>query len=195
MPVGKIAGSATDRCGTRAERLDWYDSIFELIDLRSFSNLWYWIALAVTWSMTSHWVLGVPFDMITRARRQGGTAQSDMETLVHINVARLTSIADVSGVWLAGFVGFGLTVLGVLGFYYAVEFAQALFLIVAPISAVGALSLRAARQVMNGQGSGDALFRLLRRHRVLVQVIGMVSILVTSMWGMYQNMQFGALGN
>ena len=25
--------------------------------------------------------------------------------------------------------------------------------------------------------------------------IGMVSILVTSMWGMYQNMQFGALGN
>ena len=175
--------------------MDWYDSIFELIDLRSFSNLWYWIALAVTWSMTSPWVLGVPFDMITRARRQGGTAQSDMETMVHINVSRLTSIADVSGVWLAGFVGFGLTVLGVLGFYYAVEFAQALFLIVAPISAVGALSLHAARQVMNGQGSGDALFRLLRRHRVLVQVIGMVSILVTSMWGMYQNMQFGALGN
>ena len=175
--------------------MDWYDSIFELIDLRSFSNLWYWIALAVTWSMTSHWVLGVPFDMITRARRQGGTAQSDLETMVHINVARLIYIADVSGVWLAGFVGFGLTVLAVLGFFYAVEFAQALFLILAPISIVGALSLRAARHVLDGHGSGDALFRLLRRHRVLVQVIGMFSIFVTSMWGMYQNMQFGALGN
>ncbi len=187
--------SAADGGGTRTERLDWYDSIFELIDMRSFSNLWYWIALAVTWSMTSHWVLGVPFDMITRARRQGGDAQSDMETLVHIYVARLTYIVDVSGVWLAAFVGFGLTVLAVLGFYYNVEFAQALFLIMAPISVVGALSLRAARRVQDGQGSGDALFRLLRRHRVTVQVIGMVSIFVTSMWGMYQNMQFGALGN
>jgi hypothetical protein len=175
--------------------LDWYDSIFELIDLRSFSNLWYWIALAVTWSMTSHWVLGVPFDMITRARRHGGAAQSDMETIVHINVARLIYIAEVSGVWLAGFVGFGLTVLAVLGFYYGVEFAQALVLILAPISIVGALSLRTARRVRAGQGSGEALFRLLRRHRVMVQVIGMFSIFVTSMWGMYQNMQFGALGN
>ncbi len=44
--------------------------IFDLIDMRSFSNLWYWIALAVTWSSTSHWVLGVPFDMVLRARRK-----------------------------------------------------------------------------------------------------------------------------
>ena len=64
-----------------------------------------------------------------------------------------------------------------------------------PISIVGLLSLRAARRVMAGQGSGEDLFRLLRRHRVTVQVIGMVSIFVTSMWGMYQNMQIGALGN
>ena len=175
--------------------MTWYDSIFELIDLRSFSNLWYWIALAVTWSMTSHWVLGVPFDMVTRARRQGGAAQADLETMVHINVARLTYIADVSGVWLAALVGFGLTVLAVLGFFYNVEIAQALFLIVAPISVVRLLGLRAARRVMAGQGSGEDLFRLLRRHRVTVQAIGMFSIFVTSMWGMYQNMQFGALGN
>ncbi|MEC7258626.1 MAG: component of SufBCD complex, partial [Pseudomonadota bacterium] len=51
--------------------MDWYSSIFELIDMRSFSNLWFWIALAVTWSTTSHWVLGVPFDMVNRARRNG----------------------------------------------------------------------------------------------------------------------------
>jgi hypothetical protein len=46
--------------------------VFEVIDMRSFSNLWYWIALAVLWSSTSHWVLGVPFDMIQRARRRAG---------------------------------------------------------------------------------------------------------------------------
>lgn len=175
--------------------MDWYDSIFELIDLRSFSNLWYWISLAVMWSMTSHWVLGVPFDMITRARRQGGAAEADLETIVRINVARLIFIADVSGVWLAGFVCFGLTSLAVLGFVYGVEFAQALFLIFAPISLVGLLSLRTARRVSTLDGAGEQLYRLLRRHRVTVQVIGMISIFVTSMWGMYQNMQIGALGN
>ncbi len=45
----------------------------------SFSNLWYWIALAVMWSSTSHWVLGVPYDMIQRARREGGQAEADLE--------------------------------------------------------------------------------------------------------------------
>ena len=52
--------------------MDLHLRIFEVIDMRSFSNLWYWIMLAVIWSSTSHWVLGVPHDMFIRARRQGG---------------------------------------------------------------------------------------------------------------------------
>ena len=49
--------------------MDWYDTVFEVIDMRSFSNLWYWIGLAVLWSSVSHWVLGVPYDSILRAKR------------------------------------------------------------------------------------------------------------------------------
>ncbi|MCU0909379.1 MAG: component of SufBCD complex, partial [Rhodobacteraceae bacterium] len=30
--------------------MDWYLTVFEVIDMRSFSNLWYWIGLAVLWS-------------------------------------------------------------------------------------------------------------------------------------------------
>ncbi len=55
--------------------------------MRSFSNLWYWIALAVTWSTASHWVLGVPFDMVLRARRHGGDAERDLEDMVRVNVS------------------------------------------------------------------------------------------------------------
>ena len=73
------------------------DTVFEVIDMRSFSNLWYWIALAVLWSSTSHWVLGVPYDMIQRARREGGQAQQDVEDLVRINTSRLLMIVDRSG--------------------------------------------------------------------------------------------------
>ena len=50
---------------------------------------------------------------------------------------------------------FVLTVLATLGFYYRVELAQAVFLIVAPMSLVGGLSLRAARRMQNG-GTGAA---------------------------------------
>ena len=58
--------------------MNWYQMLFDLIDMRSFSNLWYWIALGVIWSSASHWVLGVPYDMINRARRDEGAVRSDV---------------------------------------------------------------------------------------------------------------------
>ena len=61
--------------------MDLSQTIFELIDMRSFSNLWFWIALAVVWSSASHWVLGVPWDMALRAKRKGGQLAEDFETL------------------------------------------------------------------------------------------------------------------
>ncbi len=92
-----------------------YQVIFELIDMRSFSNLWYWIMLAVMWSSASHWVLGVPFDVISRARRHGGEAQDDLETLVRINTARMLDIARTAGIWLVGFLFFLISTLGDAG--------------------------------------------------------------------------------
>ena len=38
--------------------LDWYATVFELIDMRSFSNLWFWIALAVVWSTAKYIYVG-----------------------------------------------------------------------------------------------------------------------------------------
>ena len=83
------------------DSVNWYENVFELIDLRSFSNLWFWIALAVVWSTASHWILGVPFDMVQRAKRHGGVAEDDLRVLLRINSARILYIADVSGLWLA----------------------------------------------------------------------------------------------
>ncbi len=168
--------------------MNWTQSVFEVIDMRSFSNLWFWIALAVVWSTTSHWVLGVPFDLIQRAHRQGGQPQSDLEDMVRINVNRLLYIGRVSGLWLLGFVCFMLTTLGALGFWYDIEFAQAVFLIAFPMSLVGALSLSTARLIEAEQPTGAALHKRLVRHRVYTQFIGMIAIFVTAMWGMYQNL-------
>lgn len=174
--------------------VQWYQVIFELIDMRSFSNLWYWIALAVLWSSTSHWVIGVPFDMILRARRQGGQPQADLETMVRINVTRLLYIARTAGLWLVGFVCFVLTALGVLAFGFGIEFAQALLFLIAPMTLVGLLTINTAFHIEAGDGEGKALHRRLTRHRLTLQAIGMVSIFITAMFGMWQNMQLGAFG-
>ncbi len=173
--------------------LDWYQTLFEMIDMRSFSNLWFWIALAVMWSTASHWVLGVPFDMVLRARRQGGEAQADLEDIVRINVNRLLYISQVSGLWLLGLGFFVLTSLVLLGFAYGIEFAQALLLLGFPMSLVGLLSLSTARLIRIEGSTGDVLQRRLMRHRLYTQIIGMISIFVTALWGMYQNLSIGPL--
>ncbi|WP_372886639.1 component of SufBCD complex [Shimia sp.] len=174
--------------------MNWHQTVFELIDMRSFSNLWFWIALAVMWSTASHWVLGVPFDMVLRARRRGGQSEVDLEDLVRINSNRLLHISQVSGLWLLALACFLLTGLAVLGFHYGVEFAQAVFLMMFPMSLVALMSLSTAARIQEEEASGELLRKRLSRHRFWTQVIGMLSIFVTSIWGMYQNFQSSPLG-
>ncbi len=174
--------------------MQWYENISELIDMRSFSNLWYWIALAVLWSSMSRWVIGVPNDMVLRAKRYEGQAQIDLEDIVRVSTNRILYISTVSGLWMLGLVMFIITSLAILGFYYWVEIAQAVFLLVFPMALVGLLSLSTARLIQDQKLDGVALRMRLTRHRFWVQLIGMLSILVTAMFGMYQNMSIGALG-
>ena len=174
--------------------MDWYESVFELIDMRSFSNLWFWIALAVLWSSVSHWVLGVPWDMIQRARKEEtGEAVADLQDMVRINVNRILFIAAQSGLLLTGFVSFILTVAVLTGFVFGYEFAQALFLLGFPMSLVGLLTIRAARRIRRDAPQGEGLYKRLYRHRLATQVIGMISIFVTAIWGMLQNMNASVL--
>ncbi|MEM9576836.1 MAG: component of SufBCD complex [Pseudomonadota bacterium] len=174
--------------------MDLYSSIFELIDMRSFSNLWFWIALAVMWSTASHWVLGVPYDMVLRARRNGGQTEQDLEDLVRINTNRLLFIARVSGLWILGLACFLLSGLLILGFLYGLEIAQALFLLGFPMSIVGLISISTAHLIQQEGASGEHLRKRLTRHRLYVQMTGVVSIFVTALWGMYQNLSIGPLG-
>ena len=171
-----------------------YQVIFELIDMRSFSNLWYWIMLAVMWSSASHWVLGVPFDLISRARRHGGEAQTDLEALVRINTARMLHIARTAGIWLVGFLFFLVSTLTILATRYDVEFAQAVLFLLVPMSFLALMSLRSAALIEAGENAGEALHRRLLRHRIATQALGVLSIFFTSMFGMWTNMQIGVYG-
>jgi hypothetical protein len=173
--------------------LEALDTALEVIDMRSFSNLWYWIALAVLWSSVSHWVLGVPQDMVHRGRREGGQAQQDVEDMVRINCNRLLQIVDTGGLVLTGLAGFWLTGLSLLAFYYHVEFAQALFLLMAPMALVLWVSVKTCRKIAGGENTGEPLYRRMVIHRRVVQVIGMISIAITAGYGTWQNLRISIL--
>ncbi|WP_282064929.1 component of SufBCD complex [Aliiroseovarius marinus] len=161
--------------------------------MRSFSNLWYWIGLAVAWSMASYWVVGVPYDMIQRAGRVEGEALEDLETIVRVNCNRITSLSDQSGMSLIAVASAVLSSLAILGFWYSVEFAQAVFLLMFPMVFVGLLSVRSAITIQSQALEGEALRRFLLRHRLMVQLIGMLAILITALWGMYHNLAYSVL--
>ena len=172
------------------------DTVFELIGVRSFSNIWFWLVLAMAWSGASQRVLGVPWDMIASVRRHGagGDVMADIEDLARIHINRILGMAEQSGQWLAGLAAFALTSLALLGFVYGSGFAQALFLLGFPLMLVHLLSLRTARTVRAESARGELLLDRLARHRLMVQGIAMIAIFVTAMWGMYHNMVSGVLG-
>ena len=168
--------------------MHWNEVIFQLIDTRTFSNVWYWLAVAVTWSTVSHWIIGVPFDMIFRARRQGGQAATDLEGLVDINVRRLETITDLAGIWITGFVCFALSGMATLGFYYGFELAQGFFCLCFPLTFVGMMNMRQSKRYAVSQPQGEVLARDLLKLRFWIQGIAVVSIFFTAMYGMYHNL-------
>ena len=104
---------------------------------------------------------------------------------------RILYIADVSGVWLLLFGSAVLTALTVMATLYGVEFAQAVLLLCLPMSFVGALTLRTARKIRQHADREKALIKRLMMHRLVTQLIGVVSIFVTAMYGMFKNLYVG----
>ncbi len=172
--------------------MDFLDLVTEVIDLRSFSNLWYWIVLAILWSTLSHWTVGVPYHIVVRARRGDARADRDMVTLARINSERILSQTETSAPIFLGLAAFVVSALAVTGWGYGVEFAQAVFLLLFPALLVGGLSVLTARRLRAEHYEDVA--RRLRIHRTYVQMLGVVFIFITAFWGMYTNIAVGPLG-
>lgn len=172
--------------------LDFFDLVTEVIDLRSFSNLWYWIVLAILWSSMSHWTIGVPFHLVTRARRGDAQAEADMLVLTRMNAERNVVYAEASGTVATAFSTFILTGLAVTGWAYGVEFSQAIFLLLCPSMMVLGLGVWTSYRLK--ADDYQHVPQILRQHRTMVQILGVVFIFITAFWGMYQNVNVGPLG-
>jgi hypothetical protein len=86
------------------------------------------------------------------------------------------------------------TMLLLLAVFYDVEFAQAVLLLAGPMGILGAQSVWTSRKILTNGDQGEMLIRRLMKHRFLTQMIGVVSIFATAMFGMFKNLYFGPLG-
>lgn len=171
-----------------------YNSVLDLIDFRSFSNVWFWLMLALVWMLAGQRVLGMPWDMALRARRGDAETVREFETMARIGAARVLRMAAEGGVWIIAGAAFLLTVLMVSGFFYRVEAAQALFLLLVPLVPVWLLAQRTARAVIEDELTAEALYKRLSRYRLAVQGIGVLAIFVTALWGMLYNLGNSSFG-
>lgn len=170
------------------------DLLVENLDLRSFSNLWYWIVLATVWTMASYYPLGIPFELIQRARRFGGEYETHVRNLVSVQSFRANLVLEKNGPMLAGAIAFLIGVLIGAGFLLGIEFAQAIAMISIPMSLVMALRLRLARAMAQQPQDFAEIYHRLLWHRRSVQMIGIVAIVATSFWGTFVNFKLGSFG-
>jgi len=168
--------------------LDWNDVFSRILSLRTFSNLWYWLMVCVSWMIASHWILGIPFDMIQRARRKGDQAAADLENLTDINVRRLQALSNEGGFIIVGFIAFLLTSIAMAGFYYRMEVAQGLFFLLFPLTIAGSLSFYTSTNLLRNPSRGAELAKRLMRIRLWIQIIAALSVFFSAAYGMYYNL-------
>ena len=165
--------------------MDWTLALARLIELNTFVSVWYWLAVIVTWSVASNWLIGVPFDVLFRARKLGEVELADLEALVDINVRRIVSMNEIFAPAFVALIAFALSALCVMSFVYRFELAQGLLALAAPLTVVVMVNMRLAHQLYAVPLTGRALVRKLFAVRLWTQIVGMLALFFTAFYGMY----------
>lgn len=164
------------------------------MDARSFGSVWFWIVIVLIWGDSGRVVLGVPADVVNRARRDpkgdAGLALLDWLTLT----LPRWRFRRGEGAILLGIGAFALTSLLVLGFGYGLQLAQAASLLGVPLVLLFLMRLRLAQRLwpvmasaQDGRVAPDEataqVLRLIVRHRRLVLMLSIFAVGATALWG------------
>jgi hypothetical protein len=150
--------------------------VFQFFAAASFQSLWYWTLHVVVWTLACYRTLGVPHDMLLRARRQPEVA-ARVDELAHLACERVGGIYDTLGVPLAALAGFLLAGVFAMGFLSGIETAQAAFAIMLPLAVITYSKLRLALAVRRKRMVGPELVLALARRRVWHQFFAVLAML------------------
>ncbi|WP_265500507.1 hypothetical protein [Paracoccus beibuensis] len=175
------------------------DSLVGLLDSRSFMTIWYWLTLIGMWSATGRSVLGVPSEVLARAR--AAQAKGDPEGAAVIMLLDWLSLVlprwqlgPREGAVFLGVTSFLLTSLAILGFVFWLELAQAVVLLLVPFWLLFWMRARLARRLMpviraahDGRltlaEAGAEATRRMSWHRVMTTILSIAAVAVTVLWG------------
>ena len=171
--------------------------LLHILDARSFSSPWFWLVLVGVWTPAGRGVLGVPNDVLARAAHglRGADDGADAELLLDWLSLQLPRwrIGRRMGAVLTAAICFGLTTLGLLGFRYQFEMAQALTLLAAPFALLLALRLRLAAQlhwVLEAARLGQPprvaaieAMRRINRYRMQHMAVSLLAVTAAAFWG------------
>ncbi|WP_424926584.1 hypothetical protein [Amaricoccus tamworthensis] len=141
-----------------------------------FINLWYWVLTVLIWTVVTHRTIGVPYDMILRAKRSPEVSKQ-VDFLAHVHSRRITALHRSAGTLFALFVGFMLSGMFVLGFMWRVEVATAAFLLLFPLTGIGYSTIQTSLSIQERDFRGATLIKILARRRFWHQVVAVVSML------------------
>ncbi|QBX35264.1 hypothetical protein E4191_11585 [Paracoccus liaowanqingii] len=176
-----------------------FDSLIGLLDSRSFTTIWYWLALIGMWSAAGRTVLGVPSEVLARARSAQGEGEGQGPAVITLLdwlslVLPRWRLGPREGAVFLGVTSFLMTSLIVLGFVFWLELAQALVLLLVPFWMLFWMRVRLARRLFpliaaaqdGGAPVAEAALgvsRAMTWHRRWVTVLSMVSVALAALWG------------
>jgi hypothetical protein len=150
--------------------------LFETFAGASFQSVWYWVLHVVVWTLACYRTLGVPHDMLIRARRLPEIGER-VDVLAALACERVGGVYDLFGVPIAAASAFILTTVFVFGFWNGIEVAQAAFALLLPLAVIGYSKLRLALAVRHHAMSGPKLVLALARRRIWHQFIAVLAML------------------
>lgn len=177
-----------------------FDSLIGVLASRSFSTIWFWLALIGMWSAAGRTVIGVPAEILARARLAQSRGETEgPETLALLDWLSLNlprwRLGPREGAMFLAVTSFLLSSLAILGFGFRLELAQALTLVGFPFWVLFWMRVALARRLtpllaaaQDGSASlEDAVAATINRmvwHRRFATTLAMVSVLLTVLWGM-----------
>jgi hypothetical protein len=153
--------------------------LFEIFAAASLQSIWYWVLHIVVWTLACYRTLGVPHDMLLRARRLP-EVEARVDVLARLAAERVGGIHDRAGGPLAAVAGFTLAGLAAIGFLSGIEVAQAAFLLLMPLAVIVYSKLKLALAIRRRGMAGPALVLALARRRTWHQFVGILAMLAAA---------------
>lgn len=164
------------------------DEIREIMNLESLWTLWFWIMHVIAWSMTSHFVLGVPFDVIVQANREkdeAGPWTFHADAMIRASVFRVVSYFRKMGTVIVGVWSFLIGSLLTFAILFQNEFCMAALTFMLPLTAIYAVSIRWALWIDGTELGPTELRQAVRRLRFWVQLFGVIAVILAGAIAVY----------